>query len=118
MRITKQPGFTSGLAILAFVVLAALCVAACHRPDDRMSVQESAPVMPIADVIAKHAPELLKNAGVVGVYEGRTTRGAPCIRIMVAKRTRELVARLPRMLEGYAVEIDETGAIEPMPGSK
>ena len=72
----------------------------------------------IAEVIARHAPELMKHPGVVGVYEGRTSRGATCIRIMVAKRTRELVARLPRTLEGYPVEIDETGVIEPMPGSK
>ena len=69
---------------------------------------------PIAQVIERRAPELMKIAGVVGVYEGETRRHAPCIRIMVAKRTHELEARLPRRLEGYPVEIEETGVIRPM----
>jgi hypothetical protein len=71
-------------------------------------------VTPIAEVIARHAPDLMKIPGVVGVYEGETRRHQPCIRIMVDRRSPERDARLPRTLDGYPVEIEVTGVIRPM----
>jgi hypothetical protein len=69
---------------------------------------------PVRDVIASHAPELLKIPGVVGVYEGETASHTPCVRIMVVKRTRALEARLPRRLESYPVEIEAGGEVKPL----
>lgn len=48
--------------------------------------------------------------GVVGIAIGRR-QGAPCIRVMVIEKTAELDRRLPRELEGYPVEVQETGPI-------
>ncbi len=68
---------------------------------------------PIDAVIEEHAKEWLRIDGVVGVYEGVAADGAAIIHIAVAKRTRRLVEKLPRELDGYAVEIVVTGPIGP-----
>ena len=104
----------SPAARLAAALLVGLTLAACGGHGKRARPAETTPMPTIADIIARRAPELMKIPGVVGVYEGETSAHAPCIRIMVVKRTRELEARLPRVLEGTPVEIEETGVIRPM----
>ncbi len=53
--------------------------------------------------------------GVVGVYVGLDQDGKrPCLKVMVARKTRELVRKLPTTLEGYRVIVDETGIIRPL----
>ena len=99
------------------LALAMLALARCRAPEPSTTTP-SEPVRPARDVIDAHAPELMKISGVVGVYEGETRRHAPCIRIMVAKRTRALERALPRRLDGYPVEIEETGEIRPMEGGR
>jgi hypothetical protein len=69
----------------------------------------------VKDSLAK---ELMSIPGVVGVYVGQTNEGAPCIGVMVAKRTPELEQQLPRSVEGYPVLIDETGEIKPMDSTR
>lgn len=104
-------------ASLAVALLLGAVVGApgCRTTGDRPTPPAGSDTMnnSIADVIARHAPELMKIPGVVGVYEGET-RGRRVIRIMVAKKTPELAARLPKTLEGHPVEIEETGVIRPM----
>ncbi len=100
-------------AVAALLALA-LALGACHGGGAARHREEGAPTVPIAETIARHAPELMRIPGVVGVYEGESAAHAPCIRIMVAKRTPELERRLPRTLEGHPVEIEETGVIRPM----
>ncbi len=102
------------LAAVAITALATLAAGGCQRSDPRERPQGTESVTPIADAIARHAPELMAIPGVVGVYEGETARRTPCIRILVVKRTRELEKRLPRVLEGWPVEIEVSGVIRPM----
>jgi hypothetical protein len=53
--------------------------------------------------------------GVVGVYVALDKDGkTPCLKVMVARKTRELVRKLPKTLEGYRVIIEETGIIRPL----
>ncbi len=99
---------------LAALLALALVLGACHGGGAARAPKGGAATVPIAEVIARHAPELMRIPGVVGVYEGETAAHARCIRIMVAKRTPELERRLPRTLEGHPVEIEETGVIRPM----
>jgi hypothetical protein len=68
----------------------------------------------IADVLGRHTPSLLGIPGVLGTGEGRAG-GQPVIVIFVARRTRELQNRLPSALEGYPVEIRETGDVTAPP---
>ncbi len=68
----------------------------------------------INQVKEAHTRELMAIPGVVGVYIGELDNHDPCIGVMVAKKTPELVKKIPKNLEGYPVRIDETGEIRPM----
>src|SRR5205814_1331323 len=70
----------------------------------------AAPMRPIAEVFAAHSDSLMRLPGVVGVGIGRCG-DAPCIKVMAAHSSSELIARLPKRLEGYAVELQVTGPI-------
>ena len=66
--------------------------------------------MPIAHVIDRHSPELLEIPGVVGLAEGERD-GQPVVQILIVRRTPDLLARLPRTLDGYPVVVVESGEI-------
>jgi hypothetical protein len=65
---------------------------------------------PIDVVLAKHTDQLISLPGVVGTAVGERD-GEACIRVLVESETAELVGRIPSTLEGYPVEIQETGEI-------
>lgn len=67
-----------------------------------------------AEVIALHADSLMAIPGVVGVYEGVSSDGKPVLRVMLAARSAEAERRVPKRLDGYRVELEITGKIEPM----
>ncbi|MBW2647058.1 MAG: hypothetical protein JRE23_12970 [Deltaproteobacteria bacterium] len=52
--------------------------------------------------------------GVVGTAQGLCDN-KPCIKIYVIKRTPELDEKIPDILEGYPVIIEETGEIRALP---
>lgn len=65
-------------------------------------------------VLADHDQALLAIPGVVGVYVGmQEDRKTPCLRVMAVRKTPELLGRVPKLLEGYPVVIEESGAIRP-----
>lgn len=68
---------------------------------------------PIEDVLARHAPQLMRIEGVVGVGQGLTEDGEDCLKILVVADTPELRARIPSVLEGYRVVLRPTGELEP-----
>ncbi len=103
------------LRFLLAVLIATGSGAGCRPATPaRQPAPETTPVRDIAAVIAAHVPGLMQHPGVVGVYEGETRDHRPCIRIMVKRRTPELTAVLPKRLDGYPVEIEETGDIVPL----
>jgi len=90
------------------VAIAALLLAACRNGDSG-----PAPTMPAAGVIERHSDSLMAIPGVVGVYEGQT-RGRTVIRVMLLAKVDSTLRRIPRQLEGYPVEVEVGGPIEPM----
>lgn len=68
----------------------------------------------IAAVQADHEAELMALPGVVGVAVGES-EGKPCLLVYVEQLTPELKAKLPADLEGYKVEIEESGPIFAQP---
>lgn len=69
----------------------------------------------INEVLRDHDDELMAIPGVVGVYVGLLEDGqTQCLRVMVSEKSPELESRIPKSLEGYPVEIVETGAIRPL----
>ena len=97
------PGLLSAL-----VAITALLLAACRKGDGG-----PAPALPAARVIERHADSLMAIPGVVGVYEGQT-RGRTVIRVMLVAKADSTLRRLPRQLDGYPVEVEVGGPIEPM----
>ena len=89
--------------------LLALLLAAC-----RGRASGPAPDVPAAQVIASHSDSLMAIPGVVGVYEGRGRSGETVIRVMLAARSDSALRRIPRRLDGYRVEVEVSGPIEPM----
>jgi hypothetical protein len=92
--------FAAGLLAFAF---------ACYRPTPP-DTSKGAPAMTINTVIQSHAEELLEISGVVGVAQG-THEGHSVVQILVERRTPELVARLPRTLDGYPVIVVQAGEL-------
>ncbi len=103
--------FHTSFTRLAACVLLAVGGAAGAQPG-RAGHEECAPMpdKPIAAVLETHSPRLMSLPGVVGVGEGRCA-GAPCIKVLVLEKTPELVERIGDAIEGYKVEVVETGEI-------
>ena len=68
------------------------------------------PTKTIEAVLKEHSGNLMSLPGVVGTGEGRCS-GQPCIKVFVVKKTPDLTHRIPAEIEGYAVQVEETGAI-------
>lgn len=56
----------------------------------------------------KHSDRLMALPGVVGVAEGEC-RCKPCIKVFVVKKSPELIKIIPTTLDGYPVEVEESG---------
>jgi hypothetical protein len=77
---------------------------------------EPHPTMTIAQVLAEHTDRLMAIPGVLGVGQGEIA-GRPAVQILVERRTPALLAQLPDSLDGYAVQVVETGTIRAQPES-
>ena len=64
----------------------------------------------IVAVLKEHTEGLMALPGVVGTAQGLCD-GKPCIKVMVVKKTPELLKQIPASIEGYKVEVLETGVI-------
>ena len=67
---------------------------------------------PIEDVLKEHTPSLMSIPGVVGTAQGLCS-GEPCIRVFVVEKTDQLLKQIPAEIEGYKVDVEETGVIRP-----
>jgi len=94
--------------------LLVLTLAGCNGPGAGVGSPREVPTVTAADAIALHSDSLMAIPGVVGLYEGRTDKGETVIRVMVAKRSHDVKRKLPRNLEGYRIEVEESGPIRPM----
>jgi hypothetical protein len=66
----------------------------------------------IQAVLDEHAGTLLTVPGVIGTALGESS-GQPYVRVLVVRKTPELVEQIPSSLEGYAVAVEETGGSGP-----
>jgi hypothetical protein len=67
----------------------------------------------IDEVLKQNADRLMSAPGVVAVAVGECA-GKPCLKVLVVKKTAEQMKKIPSMLEGYPVVVEETGPIGPM----
>lgn len=76
--------------------------------------RESMQPKTIETVIKEHSESLMALPGVVGVAQG-LCGARPCIKVFVDEKTPELEKRIPTQIEGYSVEMEETGRIRALP---
>jgi hypothetical protein len=104
-------GFAAA-ALVAAVGLLGSCAAApisgqqgAEGPMQRRTIEE---------VLRAHTDYLMSIPGVVGTAQGLCA-GKPCIKVFVAKKTPELLRKVPAAADGYPVAVEETGEFHPFP---
>jgi hypothetical protein len=100
------------------LVIAAISIVACIK--GKVDVRQGGGVVEertIEGVLKKHTDRLMSLPGVVGTAQS-LCEGKPCIRVYVVERTPELELKIPDALDGYPVEIEETGDIKALPGER
>ena len=107
LQARRASGARSLRGLVALLGLPLLALAGCEGGG------APKPTMSAAQAIELHADSLMALPGVVGVYEGESG-GEPVLRVMMAERSEETERRIPRRLEGYRVEVEVTGRIQPM----
>ena len=68
----------------------------------------------IEEVLKEHTEELMSLPGVVGTAQG-ICNDKPCIKVYVVEKTPELDQKIPDILEGYPVVMEESGEIRALP---
>ena len=65
----------------------------------------------VADILSHHTEQLMTLPGVVAVGQGECD-GRPCIKVFAAASSPELLAQLPKKIDGVGVELEISGAIK------
>lgn len=101
------------IGILIIYLMAVILSCQTRQNNETVNKLEK-PLRDINIVMKEHTQELMALPGVVGIYIGKTRDDQFCIRIMVEKKTKQLQKKIPKIIEGHPVEIDETGVIRPL----
>lgn len=99
----------AGHGAMAAVAILLGCVASPPAPGP---AGRTVRTMTVEAALKKHTEALMSLPGVVGTAQG-ICEGRDCIKVFVRKRTPELERRIPPVLEGYPVDIEETGEFRP-----
>ena len=91
-------------------LFAAMCIGCSDGTTKHNPGSDQMTLRPIEKVLKEHTAGWMSMPGVVGCGIGER-RGKPCINILVVKRTKDLADRIPGEVEGYAVDVKETGRI-------
>ncbi len=98
------------VTIIALVAVLGGTVTSARQLVDGKQEQGLMAGKPIETVLKEHTDRLMSLPGVVGTAIG-VCEGTPCIKVLVVKKTPQLVNEIPQTLEGYPVVIEETGEI-------
>jgi len=71
----------------------------------------------IEEVLNRHAQELMSIAGVVGLAQSLDD-DKPCIKVYVVEKTPELEKKIPRVIHGFPVVVEQTGQMKALPGKQ
>jgi hypothetical protein len=86
-------------------------LAANHEEVQTMSAKT------IEETLKAHTGALMAIPGVVGVGQGLLDN-KPCIKVFVVEKTPELEGRIPKVLEGHPIVVEQSGAIKAQPKSR
>lgn len=99
--------FLGTVALLTILGALAACTRQALESEHRESRMER---KTIEEVLKQHTDRLMSLPGVVGTAIGEC-EGKPCIKVLVVKKTPELLKKIPPKLEGFSVSVEETGEI-------
>jgi len=68
----------------------------------------------VNQVIKSHAGELMSIPGVIGIAQG-LCNNKPCIKVFVDKRMPESEQTIPEIIEGFKVDIVQSGVFHALP---
>lgn len=102
---------------LSLVILFIFSISCASEKFDIRAEGNPMPAKAIDEVLKEHSSAIMSTPGVVGTAQGLCD-DKPCIKVYVIKETPELEQKIPRILEGYPVMIEETGEIRALPKSK
>lgn len=68
----------------------------------------------IEAVLKKHTAKLMSIPGVVGTGQG-ICDDKPCIKIFVIETTPALTQQVPKIIEGFQVDLEESGGVRAYP---
>ena len=100
-------------------VIALLLTFACSSERQRPASEPDAaatdaPPPAIETVLQQNSAELMQIPGVVGVAQGLQDE-RPCIVVYVKEKTDAVSAQIPKTLNGYPVQIIESGELRALP---
>ena len=104
----KAPDIPWAFSIFVLSIILWAALSGCS-PKSRTMAEK-----PIEQVLKEHTGQLMALPGVVGTAQG-LCGNSPCIKIYVAELTDELKKTIPSRLEGYEVDIEETGEFRALP---
>ncbi len=107
-------GFKTKLLILTLFFLISGFTCSNKKPDQQSEPNQMTNKS-IEQVLKEHTDHLMSIPGVTGTAQGELN-GKPCIKVYVVKETEELRKQIPKEIEGYPVEIQESGVIKPLNG--
>jgi hypothetical protein len=67
--------------------------------------------MTVAEVLKKYTEKWMKIPGVIGTGEGESG-GNPCIKVFIEHNSIAIKKKIPKIVDGYKVVLEETGKIK------
>ena len=100
--------FTTSIATLLLIQIGAGIGFAGNDNDNTMASKS------VEQVIKNHAGDLMSIPGVIGIAQG-LCNDKPCIKVFVDKRTLQSDQRIPETIEGFTVDIVQSGVFHTLP---
>ena len=110
MPFAIKMAFTS----IGVIALASITLNCSNKVMDDHQGEKAVPSRSIEEVLSEYTEDLMSIPGVVGIAQGLLD-GKPCIKVFVIKKTPELDQKVPDVLEGHPVMVEETGVIRALP---
>lgn len=112
-----KSGFLSLVIVFTYILSAGLAGCKGEEPKRSIFVMDTLRThskRSIEEVMNAHTDELMSIPDVNGVYIGELSDGRECITVLVSRKTELHKKKIPKMLEGYPVIIEETGEVRPL----
>ena len=108
------PIFKIPLISIVIIIFSISVVRFAYKTVEGEESEDKMPEKTIEEVLKEHTNKLMSIPGVVGTAQGLCDN-KPCIKVYVIKRSLELEQKIPKKIEGFVVEVEETGEFHALP---